>query len=47
MNHTIEFCIFELFWVPNFGLNRLFYFFQPNCPERVIPMKNRKTENHH
>ena len=36
MNTTIDFCIFELVYVPNFSLNRQFWFFGPNLPRKCV-----------
>ena len=47
MKSTIEFCIFELVWVPNFSLSWQFWFLGPRFPKRVIPVKNIKSEHHH
>ena len=42
VNIIIVFCIFELVWVPNFGLNRKFWHFGPNLPKKVFPIGNGK-----
>ena len=34
LNTTIKFCIFELVLVPNFSLNRQFWFFRPNLNKK-------------
>ena len=34
VNIIIEFCIFELVWVPNFILNKQFWILGPNLPKR-------------
>ena len=36
MDTTIEFCIFELVFVPNFTLNKQFWIFGPNLPKKDI-----------
>ena len=46
MNITIEFCIFELVWVPNFILNS-FEFWDQVYPKRVFLVEYEKTEHHH
>ena len=43
-NITIELCIFKLVLVTNFYLNWQFWFFGPNCPKRIFPVKQYKTE---
>ena len=35
VNITIEFCIFELVWVPNFSLNWKCWFFRPKFAQKV------------
>ena len=45
VNTTIEFCILELVFVPNFSLNWQFRFFEPSLPKRVFPVKNRRSEH--
>ena len=48
VNTTIEFCIFELNQVPNFSLNRQFWFFRPSLPKKVfLVKKGGKKEHHH
>ena len=43
MNTTIEFCIFELVYLPNFSLKWEFcFFFDQICTKRVFPVENRK-----
>ena len=42
VNITIEFCIFELVWIPNFSLNNL-DFFEQICPQRGFPVEHGKT----
>ena len=42
VNNTIEFCIFELLWVPNFSLNWQFRFFGPNLPKKGIFVSKQK-----
>ena len=44
VNSTIEFCIFELAWVPNFNLNS---FLNQLCPKEVILVKSGNSEHHH
>ena len=42
VNSAIEFCIFKLVCVPNFSLNRQFWFFGPNLPQKgVSPLKRK------
>ena len=41
MNRTTEFCTFEL--VPNFSLNRQFWFLGPNLPKKGN--SDRKLKN--
>ena len=36
VNTTMEFCIFELVYVPNFSLNWQFWFFRPNLPKKCV-----------
>ena len=47
MNSTIEFCIFELAWVPNFNLNWQLWFLDQSCPKRVSLVEKRKSEFHY
>ena len=35
MSTTIEFCIFELVWLPDFSLNWQFQFFEPNLLNNI------------
>ena len=42
VNITIEFCILELVWIPNFSLNNL-DFFWPNLPTKGISGRTRKN----
>ena len=43
VNITIEFCMFELVLVPNLTLNKQFWFFGPNLPEKDISGRKRKN----
>ena len=47
MNITMEFCIFKLFWKPNFSLIWKFRFSGPNLPKRLFPVENGRNEHHH
>ena len=47
MNSAIEFCICKLVEVPNFSLNRQFWFLDQVWPKRVLPIKNGQSEHHH
>ena len=47
VNIMIEFCMFELFYVPNFSLNRQFWFFGPSLPKKGISTRKQKSEQHH
>ena len=42
LNITIEFCMFELVYVPNVSLNWTFWFFGPNCPKQSISGRKLK-----
>ena len=42
MSIAIEFCIFELVYVPNFSLNLQFDILDQICPKRVFPIGNGK-----
>ena len=42
VNITIEFCIFELVYVPNFSLNWQFWVFVPNLPKEGVSSRKRK-----
>ena len=44
---AIEFCIFELVYVPNFTLNKHYLILRPNLPKKGISGRNHKTEHHH
>ena len=46
VNPTIEFCIFELVWIPNFSLNWKFYFFGPSWPKWGNSGQKQKSEHH-
>ena len=37
----------KLIAVRNFSSNWQFWFFGPNLPKKVFPVKNRKSEHHH
>ena len=42
-NIAIEFCMFELVWIPNFSLNWQFWFFRLNLPKKgVSGLKHKK-----
>ena len=47
MNISIELCIFELVYVPNYSLNWQFWFFGPNLPKRLFLVENGKSEHLH
>ena len=47
VNITIEFCIFEIVYVPNFSLNWQVGFFWPNLPKKCVSGLNRKSEHDH
>ena len=47
VNITIEFCVFELVYVPNFSSNWQICFFGPNLPKKGISGQKRKKWNHH
>ena len=47
VNSSIEFCIFELVYEPNFSLNLQFSFFILNLPKKVFLVKNGKSEYDH
>ena len=42
LNITIEFCMFELVYVPNVSLKWTFWFFGPNCPKQSISGRKLK-----
>ena len=42
----MEFSIFELIQMPNFILNRQFWFIGPNLPEMCFPVQSRENEYH-
>ena len=43
VNITIEFCILEIVWVPNFNLHGQLQFFGPKLPQNVFPFGNGKS----
>ena len=45
VNITIEFCIFELFSVANFTLNKHFWILDQICPEKVFRIKTKRIEH--
>ena len=49
VNITVESCLFELVEVPNFSLNRQFWFFGLILPKKGISdqKKKKKVEQHH
>ena len=47
VNIMIEFCIFEIVYVPNFSLNWQVGFFWPNLPKKCVSGLNRKSEHDH
>ena len=46
VNTAIEFCIFELVYVPNFSLNWQFWFLWPNLPKKGLSSLKQKSELH-
>ena len=43
VNTTIEFCIFELVYVPNFSLDWLVWFFELNLAKKGVSHLKRKN----
>ena len=47
MNTTIKFYIFKSVYMLHFSLNWQFWFFWPNLPGKVFPVRNWKIEHHY
>ena len=45
MNTTIELCIFKFVYIPNYSLNRQFWFSGPNLSKKSISRQNWKKVN--
>ena len=46
LNIIIEFCMFELVYVPNFSLKQEFWLFGPNLPKKGISSQKQKRQSH-